>query len=280
MTAPHRRSYTPLVHLRPACDVTPEAIAACLAEAAARDLMAVPVSLSVILAADAWVAVDDDDRVLGVGWRAPFGDATLVEVRVRPGCRRQGVGTVIYTHLSAGAGPLLASCDAGQRTVRRFLEHRDFHLEALLFLQRWDGEPADVPRAFRTATVQPPEDPVATLALLDAAHADSWPPHMATSEDLTANDAWARVALVDGVPMGAVVARVQDDCWAVRAFGVHPQARNRGVGRALLTELMAHAAQMGWGVCLRVHHEAEGILAWTSGLGFWTFRTWAYYRRG
>ena len=42
---------------------------------------------------------------------------------------------------------------------------------------------------------------------------------------------------------------------------------------------MRRAAEEGRGVVLRVHHADEGQQSWTQGLGFWTYRSWACYRR-
>jgi hypothetical protein len=52
------------------------------------------------------------------------------------------------------------------------------------------------------------------------------------------------------------------------------------VGRALSCDLMRRAAAEGRGVVLRVHHADERQQAWTAALGFWTYRSWACYRRG
>ena len=60
-------------------------------------------------------------------------------------------------------------------------------------------------------------------------------------------------------------------------FAVLPACRKRGVGRQLLSDLMAEAAREGLGVVLRVSHEAEQIQAWTAALGFWTYRSWCYW---
>lgn len=273
------RAYNAAVRIVPAPDVDPAAIVACLAEVVAQDPMAVPVEPAEVEASEAFAALGDDGVVCGVGWRRTVRDATVVEVRVPPRCRRHGVGGALYARLAEGRDELLASCDAGQSRVRRFLEHRGFGLTAMVFLQRWDGAPEDVPGAFRTARLTEAVDPEAALALLEAAHADGWPPPFATLSDLTDPATWVRVAWVDDQPVGVLCARHEDDVWAVRGFAVLPPWRNRGVGRALITELMRRAAADGLGVVLRTNFADETLMAWTAGLGFWTFRSWAFYRR-
>ncbi len=58
-----------------------------------------------------------------------------------------------------------------------------------------------------------------------------------------------------------------------------PDSRGLGLGRALAAELMRHAAADGLGVTLRVAQDNEPALSWSQKLGFWTYRTWAMYRR-
>ena len=274
------RPYNAAVFIVPAQDVGLDAVARCLDQVVAQDPMAVPVDAADVMAGEAFVAVGDDGEPCGVGWRRLLGTATVVEVRVPPRCRRRGAGGALYERLAEDRAELLASCDAGQSRVRKFLEHRGFELAAMVFLQRWDGGPEDVPRAFRSARLGPPTDAEAALALLRAAQADRWPPPTATLDELTDPEAWVQVAWVDGSPVGALSARREDDAWAVRGFGVLAEARGRGVGRALITELMRRAATDGLGVVLRTDHADEPLMAWTASLGFWTFRSWVFYRRG
>ncbi len=267
------------VRLLPAQPEHAPAIDAMLTAAAARDRLLVPVATQQVLEGDAWLALGDGDDLLGVGWRHDRG-AVAVDVRVHPVHRRHGVGSALLEHLMARArpAPIFASCDAGHDRAQRFVRRRGFELVGVVFFQRWDGERADVPRAFQHATLRPGEAPDADWAHLQAASADAWPPPTVTAADLARADVRTRIAWVEGERAGIVVATREGDAWVAGGFAVAPAWRNRGVGRQLVCDLMGDAAAEGLGVVLRVHHEAEHIQAWTQSLGFWTYRSWAYWR--
>ena len=266
------------VAITPARQLGPEAIQACLVATARRDPLVVPVDSSEVLAQDAFAAVVDGE-VVGVAWSRPVGRAREVEARVLPGNRRRGVGSALLQHLSGADDELVCACDAGHPTTRRFIEHRGFRLLGVQFFQRWDGTPDDVPRFFPSCTLRTPADRAATFALLHEAHGEAWPPLVVDSPERLPVGSWLREACIDGEPVGALVAWAADDAWTVAGLAVRAGFRGRGVGRALCCELMRHAAQAGLGVALRVHHANQAQQAWTAGLGFWTYRTWATYRR-
>ncbi|MCA9546491.1 MAG: GNAT family N-acetyltransferase, partial [Myxococcales bacterium] len=249
-----------------------------LDDTAARDHLIVPVGVADVLAGDAWVAADAQGVPVGVGWRRD-GAAAVVDVRVHPRHRRKGIGDALLKHLLARhpGGPVVASCDAGHARAQHFVRHRGFTLKGVVFFQRWDGELEDVPRAFKNARVAVGADAAADWALLQAAAADTWPPPTVTAEDLADPAVRTRVAWVGDTPAGVVVATREADAWVAGGFAVLPACRKRGVGRQLLSDLMAEAAREGLGVVLRVSHEAEQIQAWTAALGFWTYRSWCYW---
>lgn len=257
--------------------VTQAQLEGCLAEIGERDPFIVPAPVAVILDRGGKVAVVDG-TVAGVGWRQMVSGETQVDVRVRPTLRRAGVGGRLFDALS-NTGVLLANCDAAHPRARRFVEQRGFEPVGVVFHQRWDGEVEDVPPAFRTASLTADPDPNAVFDVLDRASADSWPPHLVTREELARGQLEAWVARDAGERVAALVASHDDDAWCIGGFAVMPSHRARGVGRALLTDLMRRAAQEGLGVTMRVSHENERVLRWSQTLGFWTYRTWAYYRR-
>ena len=67
---------------------------------------------------------------------------------------------------------------------------------------------------------------------------------------------------------------VGDRTWATR-----DEVRGGIRGAKQLGGLMRFAAESGVGVTLRVAQDDEAGLAWSQKLGFWTYRTWAMYRR-
>lgn len=268
------------VHILDAQTLPTQEVADALDRVAAGDPFTVGVELTSVLAAQARVAVAEG-QVLGVGWRVQGPGGVHVDLRVVPESRRRGVGSALLQALLADETPTEArsSCDAGHPRARRFMERRGFVPEGLVFFQRWDGDPADVPPAFRTARLANAEDPEADAAFMRAASADSWPPPTMDAADFRRPDVRVRVAWVDGERAGIVAAERIGDAWQTGGFAVLPQHRKRGVGRALLAELMGDAAREQVGVVLRVHQAAARIQAWTASLGFWTYRSWIYYRR-
>ena len=251
-------------------------IAACLAAVSARDPFVVPVPIAQVLASDAVVALLDG-RPVAVGWRRPQGDAFIVDVRVTFEARRQGIGGALLAHLDDGA-KILVNYDVAHPRARRFVEHRGFEPVGMVFHQRWDGEPSDVPPAFKSVRISDDPDPYAILKILADASADSWPSPLVTEEELSSGQLLARIAWVGGERVGALIASSEID-WRVAGFAVLPAFRGRGIGRLLLAELMARAAAEDRGVTMRVDAANERLRAWTGGLGFWTFRTWAYYQK-
>lgn len=270
------------VRIEPATAVSAAAIERCLATVVDRDPLVIPVEFEPGDHASACVA-RAGDTVVGVGWLRALGEADdaghRVELRVSPGHRRQGIGAALFDRLDDGAHTLLASCDAGQLRVRRFLEVRGFDPIGVIFVQRWDGEPDDVPRAFESVALGDPRPTDDVAALLAAASADGWPPPMFGPALLAAPDTRLRVARLGDTPIGVIAARRIDGAWTVGGLAVMPSARGRGAGRALLCELMRAAAGDDLGVVLRVGHEDERALAWVRRLGFWTCRSFVAYRR-
>ena len=257
-------------------DVAPDDVRACLLRVERTDPMVAPADADDVLA-DAVVALDAD-RVVAVGWRHPVAEGTMVDIRVERAARRRGIGNALLERLADGHERLLASCDGAHPRAGRFLMRRGFELSGMVLLQRWDGAPEDVPRAFRTAEVREEHDFEAVVSLLGEASRDAWPPPPVSTETLDTRDV-VRVAWVDQQRVGALAAIREADAWAVLGCAVLPEARGRGVGRALLTDVMARAAGDDIGVTLRVDHEDEHVREITRALGFWTCRSWAYYAR-
>lgn len=266
------------MRLEPALSVPLSAIVDCLTAVEAGDPLIIPVEFTERDRRAGWLAIVGD-AVVGVGWSVGLGDAQRVEVRVRPEARRRGVGGALFRAVAGGSAPLVAGCDAGQHAVRRFLDGRGFIADGVIFVQRWDGEPGDVPPAFRTVTVESPSDRGQAAAVLLEAMAGCWPPAGLGLGGLVDDRTRLRVACAGDQPVGASAARLEEGAWAVAGLGVRPGWRGRGVGRMLLCELMHAASARGYGVVLRVSHDDERLLRWTRALGFWTCRSWISYRR-
>lgn len=266
------------MHIQPASAVEPEAIARCLAAVDRRDPLSIPAEFGERERRGALVAMRDG-AVVGVGWLHPLGDGHRVEVRVMPGHRRQGIGGALFAAIEGRGAALWASCDAAQVGVRRFLEARAFEPMGVVFVQRWDGVPEDVPGAFRTARIADGDDRTLAARVLAEASRGAWPPPQVDGEALCDPTLRVRLAWRAGQAVGICAARRTDDVWTVGGLAVRPEARRHGVGRGLLCDLMAAAAAEGLGVTLRVSHADEATLGWTGRLGFWTCRSWIGYRR-
>lgn len=267
------------MHIQPATSVDPTAIQRCLDAVERRDPLAIPVDFSEADRRRGLVALDGD-AVIGVGWLRAMGSAHRVEVRVMPGHRRRGIGGSIFARLAPPTDSMLASCDAAQLNVRRFLESRRFEPMGVIFVQRWDGDPGDVPRAFATAHIVDGSDRALAARLLEEASADTWPPPLFDREALADPAVRVRVACREDHPVGICAARKGPGGWSIGGLAVRPEDRGLGIGRRLLCELMSAAAADGDGVVLRVGHTDERVLRWTGQLGFWTCRSWVSYRRG
>lgn len=267
-----------VLQIAPATEFDRAAIAACLDATARRDPLVIPVDLTTVLSADAFAARIDGE-IVGVAWSRHDGGGLVVEARVHPQFRRQGIGSALLARLTDRGQVVLTSCDFAHPRARRFIERRGFDLVGVVFFQRWDGERCDVPGAFRSCTLAPPEGDDDVIDLLERAHRGAWPPPVVRAHDLATVDLYIRVARVDGEPVGALVAAADADVYSVCGFGVLAAHRRRGIGRALLCELMERAAEDGVGVALRVDSADAYQQAWTAELGYWTYRSWAYYRR-
>ncbi len=258
--------------------VSVAAVERCLAVIEARDPLTLPADRAALATAQVVsVACDVEGDVVGVAWRQATPEGAQVDVRVKPGLRRHGLGTQLLGEVAAGAAPLWAGCDAAHPRVRRFLLHQGFELAGVVFHQRWDGEPRDVPPAFASAHLETPADLAMAVSLLRDASAGTWPrPAIGATE---AANGRARIAWHGDAPAGVLLAHREADAWEVDGLAVLAAHRGSGVGRLLAADLMRFAAESGVGVTLRVAQDDEAGLSWSQKLGFWTYRTWAMYRR-
>ena len=264
----------------------------CIDDIEARDPLVLPTDRALLeTAPSVALAVDDRGLVCGVATGHGTPEGWQVNLGVPPGRRRHGVGAALLAAVAGDQPVVVIGCDAAHARVRRFLLGQGFTLGGVVFHQRWDGEVADVAPAFGTAQLAPigegashgpgrpaddvSIDPVQAVALLHAASQGAWPRPALEAADVEAG----LLAMRDGVPVGVLLAHREADAWELDGLAVRAEARRLGVGRALLTEWMRRAAKAGIGVCLRVAQSNEEGLGFTQNLGFWTYRTWAQFRR-
>lgn len=260
-----------------------EALVRCVAVSEARDPLVVPLPDGLLRRADALAIAHEDGEVRGVAWRFTGPDGVVLDARVLPGRRRQGIGRALLTAVSGPVGPWMAGADAAHRPARRFLTHLGFALRGVVFHQRWDGPESEVPPAFATAQMADAASGDDLGALLRDAGGGAAPrppwARLAALDTLPAERVHRRVAWRDGHPVGVVLAHREAEVWEVDGLGVLPGARRFGIGRSLVTDLMRRAARAGLGVQLRVAQSDDGAVSWSTGLGFWTYRTWAMFER-
>ncbi len=86
------------------------------------------------------------------------------------------------------------------------------------------------------------------------------------------------VALLDGVPVSSLKVIFALPRAYIYAFGVVPEQRRRGVGRAVLAQVIARLRDEGWRrVALEVESENAPALALYRSLGFELVTTYGYY---
>lgn len=271
-------------------------LSACLALVEARDPLVPPTDPTLLVRGEGLVALATSEHelarcggplgaVMGVGWRMPLGQSTLIEVRVPPGRRRLGVGSALTEALTEGDPRVsFAGCDAGHPRVSRFLARRGFSPEGLMFHLRWDGAPDEVPPGFMTALVEQ-ISPTSDLVDRLVSHFGQpvWPPlHPVLPIDLEGPSGLVLSASVDGVEAGLAAAHRVDGTeplLQIDALSVTPRFRGRGVGRCLLLTLMRAAAREDRGIILKVPASDEDTLRWAQGLGFWTAHPWCWFSR-
>lgn len=110
---------------------------------------------------------------------------------------------------------------------------------------------------------------------------DPWDP-VSVAQLLALDGVLGRLAWLDGLPAGFVIARDLGGEAEILSLGVLPEKRRRGVGRALLGRLRAEAARRGIGsIVLEVAADNEAARQLYGAMGFIRVGGRArYYRRG
>lgn len=266
----------PVLDIVPITALPDTAVRQCLTEAGAVDLFLEPWDRPLPQGTMAAVV---DDVVVGVGWLMPRPEGLQLDVRVHPRHRRAGVGAALADRLATPSATMVARCDSGHRSAIQFVEGLGFGLHGMVFGQRWDGDPEEVPPAFRTAALEDAEDRRDAWRFLCAARADT--ENAPAFDEALLQDPETRVRLArrNGALVGICAARRVPDAWRIGGLSVTPNFRRYGIGRILICDLMDHAARDGLGVIIKVSAAQEQLVHWTRELGFYTYRTWADYRR-
>ena len=241
---------------------------------------------------DAIVATTRDSTLIGV---CTLDGGSEIEVcgLVHPMHRRRGVGRtllvealatcrerharrvlVICEDASAAGRALLAAALPTARLV--FKEHR-MELRTLRFAPQTAA--ARVPGLIvRTATAA--EGDLDALAMTQAEAFGERKQGIRPGIEADLRDPSYRyyIATLGGEPVSSLKVIFARPRAYVYAFGVVPQQRRRGVGRAVLAEVIARLRDEGWRwVALEVESENAPALALYRGLGFAPVTTYGYY---
>jgi ribosomal protein S18 acetylase RimI-like enzyme len=149
----------------------------------------------------------------------------------------------------------------------------------MVFGQRWDGSVDEVAPAFRTAELRDADDRGAAWRFLRSARDVDEPPPAFGEALVSDPQTRVRLAYREAAPVGVCAARRVADAWRIGGLTVTPSVRRHGIGRMLLCDLMAHAAEDQMGVIIKVAAAQEQTVQWTRELGYYTYRTWANYFR-
>lgn len=193
-----------------------------------------------------------DDVLVGYAPLDRFGAGGEATTLVHPDLRRRGIGRALVTaaHEAArrqGVTELFlvnvrasATGHGFLAALGRALTFSEYHLE-------WAqvGPPAvpTGPIAFRRAE-RSDLDFLTRIAAISFDRPDDEARQMG-EDDLAGSEASAYLALRDGQPIGRLSALHEDGGIYLRSFGVLPEERGHGVGRALLAATIAHYWQEG-----------------------------------
>jgi ribosomal protein S18 acetylase RimI-like enzyme len=188
----------------------------------------------------------EGDTIVGYAPLDRFGDAAEVTVLVDPAYRRRGIGRALLeaAHAEArhqGCAELLlvnvrasATGEAFLAALGRTRTSSEYHLT-------WqDDSPPAVPPGpltFRRAE-QADRDFLTGITTLSFGTPEAEARRMA-DDDLASAEAVAFLALRAGQPVGRLSALREEGAIYLRSFGVLPDERGQGIGRALLAATIA-----------------------------------------
>ena len=188
----------------------------------------------------------EGNTIVGYAPLDRFGDSAEMTALVHPAYRRRGIGRALVeaaraeAHHQGCAEQLLVNVRASVSgaaflaALGRTRTSSEYHLT-------WqaDGPPAmpPGPLTFRRAK-QADREFLTRIAALSFGTSDTEAQRMA-DDDLASAEAVAFLALRDGQPVGRLSALREEGGIYLRSFGVLPDERGRGIGRALLAATIA-----------------------------------------
>jgi mycothiol synthase len=251
-------------------------------------------------ASDAWVVVDDTERIVGYAHAMRDGPDIVDSLGiVHPAHRGLGLGSALLDRIEERAALLLAALpaarlrhaiNAGDRPAAAMLEARGlrtvrhfWHMGIDLERPVDPGPPSD---GIEIRGIEPREDLPAVHAVLTEAFADDWgyhpDPFDRWAEDYESGPSYDPtlwlLATDGGIPVGALTAGVHG--W-VGEIGVLSSHRGRGIAIALLRRSFATFAQRGAArVMLNVDAEnPTGATALYERVGMRVAKRWDLWER-
>lgn len=215
-----------------------------------------------------------------------FGPSGEVTALVHPDFRRRGIGRAVTAAAHRAAQPsgcteLLLVNVRTSATGRAFaaalghpLDFSEYHLEWAAIV------PPSVPDSllqFRQATLSDLPFLIRIAALsFDILEDEA---RRLGEGELRGGGARAYLAERDGRPIGRLSALIEDEGVYLRSFGVLPEERGRGVGRALLAATIAQLWNEGWReFALDVVTNNSNALSLYRSVGFREVLAYNYYR--
>jgi len=239
----------------------------------------------------------------GEHWHAPDGLRSTMRVLVHPDWRRQGLGTSLLRIIEArarelGVPYLDTQIESSQQEGRRFLESRGFqpvHYSWQMLLPAIAVAPLpEWPPGYTVRTFVPGRDEPASVQLENESFRDEWeyaPVVQGEIEGFVRSPSFR----ADGVIYALQDGQVVGECWSwidheaiaqtgeklgdVWCLCVHPDHRQRGLGRALLLTGVHWLHQQGMVSCVLYVDGANDLAKHLyESVGFRAVRTDIWYR--
>jgi ribosomal protein S18 acetylase RimI-like enzyme len=188
----------------------------------------------------------EGEAIVGYAPLDRFGDSAEVTALVHPAYRRRGIGRALVEAARAeahsqGCAELLLVNVRASATGAAFLAALGRARTSSEYHLTWQAEePPAVPQGpltFRRAE-RADRDFLTRITILSFGTPETEARRMA-DDDLASAEAVAFLAICDGQPVGRLSALREEGGIYLRSFGVLPEERGRGIGRALLAATIA-----------------------------------------
>lgn len=227
-----------------------------------------------------WLLLYRDGDLAGLALLSDYGgvEAWLI---VHPDHRRHGLGRwLLRVVQEATGGRLLLTCDEASAPGQAFASAVG---AGYRFSEHKMAYRPDAPRTPAAARVQVrragPGDGDTLIQLTAASFGDDETVVRSLIETWLSSEAQRfYLAELDGTPVGAIRAQFGSEAVYLATFGVLPEHRRRGLGRATLSfvvdDLLAEGSS---GIFLEVETDNRDALGLYESCGFRTVRTYHYY---